>query len=108
MQVTSVELVGLSETTVILKDRSGHVLYRSDPQTNTTVVARDADIPVLTVTVKEKDDSSVVPEPVKRIETKDPAAPRGRKLPIGCESMVSTLAQSDLPRTPSLCLAQAG
>jgi hypothetical protein len=104
--VASVELVGLSETSVILKDEGGRVLYRSEPRRNTTFVARGADLPV--VTVRERTGSPVAEEPVKR---EDPAATmpasERRKLPIGCEGAVSALASPSAARTPALCLAFA-
>ena len=56
--VSSIELVGVSQTTVILRDRFGQVLYRSDPLTNTTVASKDADIP--SITVKEAPQSPTV------------------------------------------------
>jgi hypothetical protein len=104
--VVSVELVGLSETAVILKDESGRVLYRSEPRRNTTFVARGAELPV--VTVRERAGSPVAEEPVKREEPGTGApAPERRKLPMGCEGAVSALASPSAARTPSLCLALA-
>lgn len=98
--VSSVELVGVTNTTVILRDRMGNVLYRSDALTNTTVVSKNADIP--TVTVKQAADSPVVqkPAPAKQIESKEE-----RKGRTGCEGVVSALANPDLGRVPGLCLA---
>jgi len=105
-RVTSVELVGLSQTTVILRDRDGTVVYRSDPVTNTTLVGKDADIP--TVTVKETADSAPQRQPVRRIESKEqPERQPKRAMPVGCEGVVSILVDQDSRRVPGLCLAQA-
>lgn len=97
--VATVELVGVSGTTIILRDRGGSVLFRSDPVTNTTVVARDVDLPV--VTVKERSDSPVAPLPPS------PAKPR-RPAMAGCDGLVSALVDSDANRLPGLCLADGG
>jgi hypothetical protein len=104
--VSIVELVGVARTTVILRDRDGNILFRSDPVTNTTLVARDVELPV--VTLKEEERSPVVPHnPVQQQhrEGNQPPAATGRKArPLGCEGAVSPLAKGH-NGTPSLCLA---
>ena len=105
-RVTTVELVGLSQTTVILRDRDGGIVYRSDPVTNTTLVAKGADIP--TVTVKNAADSTAQRQPVRRIESNEqPDRQPKRAMPVGCEGVVSILVNQDSRRVPGLCLAQA-
>lgn len=105
--VSSVELVGVSNATVILRDRDGTILFRSDPLTNTTLVTKDADLPV--VTIKEEGVSPVVQQPIpsrEGSETPAPAQP-GRKTPPGCEAPLSPLAgQGRANRLPGLCLVQ--
>ena len=106
--VSSVEVVGVSETTLILRDRLGNVLYRSDPLTNTTLVSKDADIP--SITVKE----AIRSPTVTRQAPPAPDAREGmdknkgkRSVPAGCEGIVSSLVDHEIRRVPSLCLALA-
>ena len=104
--VSSVEVVGVSNATVILRDRSGAVLYRSDPLTNTTLVAKDADLPV--VTLKEESVSPVVRQPVPSREGNEVPATKGRTKSVpGCEAPVSPLASQGRDRMPGLCLVEA-
>jgi hypothetical protein len=103
-RVTAVELVGLSQTTVILRDRDGTIVYRSDPVTNTTLVGKDADIP--TVTIKESADSTAQRQPARRMESKEqPNTQPKRPMPVGCEGVVSVLVDQDSRRVPGLCLS---
>jgi hypothetical protein len=104
--VSSIELVGVSQTTVILRDRFGQVLYRSDPLTNTTVASKDADIP--SITVKEAPQSPTVTRSAPERERKEGLEDKGkRSIPAGCEGVVSPLVNHELRRVPSLCLALA-
>jgi len=105
--VSTVELVGLSETVVILRDREGRLLYRSDPVSNTTLVMRDVDLPV--VTVRETTGAPVVRQRVpEQTTTDEPSRDKGQPIPAGCQSAVSSLANKELARNPGLCLADAG
>src|SRR5689334_4862571 len=103
--VSSVELVGVSQATVILRDRFGQVLYRSDPLTNTTLASKDADIP--SVTVKETSRSPTVTRPAPAPERREGLEKGKRGIPVGCEAVVSPLVNHELRRVPSLCLAMA-
>jgi hypothetical protein len=47
--VSHVELIGPKGAVVEFRDPSGNLVYRSDPLTNTTVVAKNANIPSFTV-----------------------------------------------------------
>jgi hypothetical protein len=103
--VSSVELVGISNTTVILRDRNGLILFRSDPLTNTTLVTKDADLPV--VTLKEEGTSPVVQRPIQSHEgSETPSAPQKKSVP-GCEAPLSPLAgRGPSDRMPGLCLVE--
>jgi hypothetical protein len=105
--VSVVELVGVSQTAVILRDRDGKILFQSDPLTNTTLIARDVDLPV--ITLKQEERSPVLhQEPAPRREGNQPPPASGRKSkPFGCEGAVSPLAKGH-NGTPSLCLASLG
>ena len=104
--VSSVELVGVSNATVILRDRDGTILFRSDPLTNTTLVAKDADLPV--VTLKEQGTSPVVQQPIPSREGSEaPQPPQGKTTLPGCEAPLSPLANRGVAsRTPGLCLVE--
>jgi hypothetical protein len=106
--VTTIEVVGLSEATIVFKDRTGQVLFRSDPLTGTTVVARNVDIPVVTLKMEPTLPPTVPvvrqPEAPREGGDSPVTQPRSRK-PIGCEAPVSALARSDAGRIPGLCLA---
>ncbi len=103
--VSIVELVGIAQATVILRDREGRVLYKSDPRSGTTTYVRDTDLPV--VTLKEAVQAPLSKHPVSRQEGND--APREQKQknrrPVGCMADVSPLAKASADRMPSLCLA---
>ncbi|MDF2812972.1 MAG: hypothetical protein K0S56_4003 [Microvirga sp.] len=100
--VSVVELVGVSRVQVVLKDENGMVLFRSDPQTNTTYVARDADLPV--ITVKQETGSEAKPQPVSRESSDESVAPKRRAHPYGCVGAVSPLARAGKEAAPSLCV----
>jgi hypothetical protein len=103
--VSSVELVGVSNATVILRDRNGVVLFQSDPLTNTTLIAKDVDLPV--VTLKEEGTSPVVQQPIPSREgNESPPAMRTKSVP-GCETAVSPLARAGRDRKPGLCLVDS-
>jgi len=109
--VSVVEVVGLTQATVVLRDRDGTILYRSDPLSNTTLVSKDAEIPV--VTLKEAPQSPVVqrspagrePEMTREGGDQPPTADR-KKRPFACESAVSPLARG-AEQAPGRCLADA-
>jgi hypothetical protein len=104
--VSSVELVGVSKAIVILRDRNGTILFRSDPLTNTTLIAKDTDLPV--VTLKEEGVSPVVQQPLPSREGNEPPPPkeRAKRVP-GCEAPVSPLAGQGRDGLPGLCLVEA-
>jgi hypothetical protein len=103
--VSIVELVGVEQATVILRDRDGKVLYKSDPLSGTTIYARDTNLPV--VTLKENVRAPATQHPVSQREGTE--APREQKpktrKPVGCLGDVSPLAKASADRMPSLCLA---
>jgi len=103
--VSIVELVGISQATVILRDRDGRVLYKSDPRSGVTTLARDTDLPV--VTLKEEMQAPVAQHPVSRREGGETPRekPQKNRNPIGCLGDVSPLAKASGDRMPSLCLA---
>lgn len=104
--VTVVELVGLSLATVILRDRDGNELYRSDPQAGTTIYAKNTALPI--VTLKEDVRAPAVMHPARRQEGREEPGnvqQKKRRSPVGCLGDVSPLVQSSAERASSLCLA---
>lgn len=106
MTVSIVELVGISGATVILRDRNGEVLYRSDPRMGATTISKDVALPV--ITLREGAGSPAVQHPASRQEGNE-VPPQGRqekrRNPVGCMGDVSPLAKASAGRQPSLCLA---
>ncbi|RDI58595.1 hypothetical protein [Microvirga subterranea] len=104
--VTVVELVGMSQATVILRDRDGRVLYKSDPQAGTTTFSKNTDLPVVTLKEEERGPAVQQHPTVRREGNETPATtPQKRRNPVGCVGDVSPLARASADRSPSLCLA---
>jgi hypothetical protein len=103
--VSTVELIGVTNAAVILRDHNGKVLYKSDPRTGITTFARDTDLPV--VTLKDETRGPIAQHPVRRqegTETPREQKPKARN-PVGCVGDVSPLVKESSNRVPSLCLA---
>jgi hypothetical protein len=97
-QVAVVEVVGVNKTAVVYRDRDGRVLFRTDPLANVTLIAKDVQLPEVTI----RDSKSTVPMkmPVRTIQESD------RKRPLdGCDPLVSPLAGSTLSQVPGRCIA---
>jgi hypothetical protein len=100
--ITAVEMVGLRDTAVVYRDREGRVLFRTDPLSNATLVAKDVVLPE--ITIRDSGRSTVNPVP---IEVPAPArAPERAKLPPGCDPAFSPLTLPSLSRLPSRCIAE--
>jgi hypothetical protein len=95
-KVVVVEVVGVRDTAIVYRDRAGHVLFRTDPVANVTVVAKDVLLPQVTV----REDSNAAPKttPVKTLEERE------TERLVGCDPVVSPLAGS-LSRVSGRCLA---
>ena len=48
-RVAVVEVVGVSDTAIVYRDREGRVLFRTDPVANVTVITKDVELPEVTV-----------------------------------------------------------
>ena len=102
--VSIVEIVGVTQATVILRGSNGEVLYRSDPRSGTTTFSKNTELPVLTM--KEEIRSPAVQHPpVTRREGQEEVQKEKRRTPVGCMGDVSPLARASANRMPSLCLA---
>lgn len=102
--VSTIEVIGLTQATVVFKDRNGAVLFQADSMTGTTTVARDVDLPVVTLK-EEPAPAPVVQRPAPKQEGSNPPAPQGRKTrTVGCEAALSTLVRNEASSVPGMCL----
>jgi hypothetical protein len=84
---------------VIYRDRDGQILFRTDPITNMTAVARGTALPEVTI----RETSRTPARPLPLDEKHRPAA--GGPMPVGCESAFSAIAERSLARIPARCLS---
>jgi len=98
--ITAVEVVGLRDTAIVYRDREGRVLFRTDPLSNATLVAKDVVLPE--ITIRETGRSTVDPVPIE-VPIR---APERSKLPPGCDPAFSPLTLPSLSRMPSRCIAE--
>jgi hypothetical protein len=98
--ITAVEVVGLRDTAVVYRDREGRVLFRTDPLSNATLVAKDVVLPE--ITIRDGGHSTVNPVPIEV----PVQAPQRAKLPPGCDPAFSPLTLPALSRMPSRCIAE--
>jgi hypothetical protein len=102
--VSVVEVLGGRHQVVFYRDREGHVLFTSDPRRSVTRVVKDAVLPQ--VTIRDDEDSPVVPQNTEIPPVSDPdAASQPAPLAPGCEPAVSALAAPVLARRASRCIA---
>jgi hypothetical protein len=87
--VTTVEVVGIRDGSVIYRDRDRRILFQTDPSNNVTIVAKGVVVPELTVRETLRDAPA-------RLEV--PAGLSARPIPVGCEPVVSAIAEPGLSR----------
>jgi len=95
--ITAIEVVGLRHAAIVYRDRDGRLLFKSDPLSNVTLVAKDVVLPQ--VTIRDDQNADVAPISVPG------AASEPAPLADGCDSAVSPLAAPVLARQPSRCVA---
>jgi hypothetical protein len=109
--VSAIEVVGARRTSIVYRDRDGHVLFRSDPLRHVTLAVKNAVLPQ--VTIRDDQNTRVAPQNihvaprntrVAPVSEPDAASDPGPLTP-GCDSAVSPLAAPLLARKPSRCLA---
>lgn len=118
--ISAVEVVGISNTAIIYRDRDGRILYQSDPLKNATLVTKGVVLPE--VTVREMAGSAVKPvttvvpvkaKPVDSADRRTPAATtpqngeRRTRIPEGCDAAASPIAAPQLSHILSKCLVEA-
>jgi hypothetical protein len=96
--IKTVEVVGIRNAAIVYRDREGNILFRTDPVANVTVVAKNVDLPE--VTIRDTAATQVKRMPVER--------PEPGEQPQGCESAFARPAPVALTRLSSRCLAQLG
>lgn len=96
--ITTIELIGLNHAAVIYRDEGGRVLFRNDPASQTTTVAKGVVVPDLAI---RKSPPASSPRPAPR----DVARDRPEKLPIACESAFSPVAAPSLADIMGRCFA---
>jgi hypothetical protein len=96
--IKTVEVVGIRNAAIVYRDRDGNILFRTDPVANVTVVAKNVDLPE--VTIRDTAATEVKRMPVERAE---PA-----EQPQGCESAFARPAPVSLTRLSNRCLAELG
>ncbi|MEA2977691.1 MAG: hypothetical protein QOF19_3211 [Alphaproteobacteria bacterium] len=98
--ISAVEVVGLRDAAVIYRDRDDQVLFRTDPLANATVVARGVVLPQVTIRDVPRAPAAATASSAVEIKPVSPsAAPavkidREKKIPEGCDSAFSPLAES--------------
>jgi hypothetical protein len=116
--VSAIEVVGARRTSIVYRDRDGHVLFRSDPLRHVTLAVKNAVLPQ--VTIRDDQNTRVAPQITRVAPQNIHVAPRNNRVaPVsdpdaasdpgplapGCDSAVSPLAAPLLARKPSRCLA---
>jgi hypothetical protein len=94
--IKTVEVVGIRNAAIVYRDRDGNILFRTDPVANVTVVAKNVDLPEVTI----RDTAATQ---VKRMSVDRPAP---TEQPQGCESAFARPAPAELTRISNRCLAE--
>ncbi|MCC7347350.1 MAG: hypothetical protein IT538_08115 [Variibacter sp.] len=107
-RIASVEVVGLDSAAIVYRDRSGRVLFKTDPLANATVVARGVSLPVITVRHAPK--AATVPLVIEApaAERPDRTPPRPQKLPRDCEPAASPLSALGASDVEARCFVDLG
>ncbi|KLK90047.1 hypothetical protein AA309_27890 [Microvirga vignae] len=106
--ISIVEIVGITRATIILRGSNGEVLYRSDPRSGITTMAKNTDLPILTMREDLQNPAVQHPPATQREGSDEGARKPKRQTPVGCLGDVSPLASASANRMPSLCLASLG
>lgn len=92
--IATVEVVGVRDASIVYRDRNGNILFKTDPLANVTVVAKNAELPELTL--RDTTASDVVR---LQLEAKRP------KPLSGCESAFARPSPDFLTNRSDRCLA---
>ncbi len=97
--VATIEVVGVHDAAIVYRDRAGNVLYRTDPVSNVTVIAKGVKLP--DITVRRDLGSSIRPLPIEVPDKTSEKSP----MPIGCEPAVSPIASPSLSHLTGRCIS---
>ena len=97
-KITTVEVVGVRDVAIIYRNRSGEVVFFTDPVNNVTAVAKGVELPE--VTIREKLRPAVQRVPVEDLRDTE----RQRKLHPGCFAEASPTLAPALSRRAVRCL----
>jgi hypothetical protein len=99
--ISAVEVIGLRDAAVVYRDRDDHILFRTDPLANATVVARGVVLPQVTIRdIPRAPTGTATPSSIVEIKPVSPSAAPGvkidreKKIPEGCDPAFSPLAES--------------
>ena len=95
--VATVEVVGVHDAAIVYRDRTGRVLFQTDPLSNVTMISKGFVLPQLTV--RETPQSTPAPVELPRKIEATPA------IPIGCDPIASPIAEPTLARMTGRCLS---
>jgi hypothetical protein len=98
--VASIEVIGVHDAAIVYRDRDGHVLYRVDPVSNVTVIAKGVKLPEITVRQDVGSSTRTLPVEVPN-KTGEKSV-----MPIGCEPPVSPIAAAPLSHLASRCISE--
>ncbi len=112
-RISVIEVIGVSDAAVVYRSRDGQLLFKTDPVSNVTVVAKNTVLPE--ITVRETGQNEIMPVPVEMPKS-NPAAVRelpntgtapalGKQIPEGCESAFSTFLVPSQAKKAGRCLS---
>lgn len=96
--IATVEIIGLDAAAIVYRDAEGRVLYRTDPASNVTTVAKGVRLPQ--VTIQERRD-----EPTRRLPLEVPSDGKERPRLVGCDPLASPLSAA--ANLTGRCMASA-
>lgn len=98
MRIVGVEIIGLDDAAILYRDRKGKILFRNDPLTSTTVIAKNVELPE--VTILDRHDIAVPKSAIT------PPSAQGSKLPIGCDPAFGPLVDTPLRTLTGRCMTE--
>jgi hypothetical protein len=102
-RITTIEIVGVNDVTIIYRDAEGRMVFRTNPVSNATITAKDVVLPALTI----RDSDSAGTAPVTVSPSTFRPVRMEKELPVGCESPFSPYADPLAPRVTGRCVSQA-
>jgi hypothetical protein len=110
-KISVIEVIGVSDAAVVYRDRSGQMLFKTDPMSNVTVVAKNSVLPE--ITVRETEANEVLPVPVElpqkpaavREIPNDGPASAPKRMTEGCESAFSSFLVPSQSKVARRCVS---